>query len=65
MGNLTGHMRFEPSLEGLGQCHKQGHCAKWWGCLEERKLREKAQDYRLLDNMCVGTLLLSKNKYNM
>ena len=26
MGNLMGHMRFEPSLEELGQFYKQGHC---------------------------------------
>lgn len=58
MGNLIGHMEFEPSLEELGQCHKQGHCAKWQGRLEECKLRGKAQDYRLLDDMCIDRLLL-------
>ena len=26
MVNLMGHMRFEPSLEELGQYYKQGHC---------------------------------------
>jgi len=66
MGDFMGHRRFEPSHEELGQCHKQGHCAKWWGCLEECKLMEKAQNYRLLDKMGVDTLLLVKqNKYNM
>lgn len=61
-----GHRRFEPSLEELGLRHEQGHGAEGWGCLEECKLREKTQEYRLLDNMCVDTLLLVKqNKYNM
>lgn len=30
MVNIMSQMRFEPSLEEVGQYYKQGHCVKKW-----------------------------------